>query len=87
MAEVGEADTVIDQGGGGCPYLGTYILCGGSVGPVVRFRDVGDDVEHRGVYPHSVPNYPRLPPCQPTGDPVVESAQYPPYVRRHHPRL
>ena len=47
MAEVGEADTVIDQGGGGCPYLGTYILCGGSVGPVVRFRDVGDDVEHR----------------------------------------
>ena len=44
---MGEADTGIDQGGGGCPDLGPYILGGGSVSPVVRVRDMGDDAAHR----------------------------------------
>ena len=46
MAEVGESDAGIEQVGCGCLDLGTDILCGGSVGPVVRVRDVGDDAAH-----------------------------------------
>ena len=31
---------------------------------------------HRGINPSFVPSLPRLPPCQPAGHPVVESAQH-----------
>ena len=42
-SEVGEADAVVDQGGGGFTDLGTYLIGGGPVGPVVWVRAVGDD--------------------------------------------
>ena len=45
--EVGEADADIYQGGGGYLDLGPDILCGGSVGPVVKVRDVGYDATHQ----------------------------------------
>ena len=47
MAEVGEGDAGLEQGGGGCPYLGPNILGGGSSGPVVRVVDLGDDAMHQ----------------------------------------
>ena len=37
-AEVDEDEVGLDQGGVGCLDLGTEILGGGSVGPVVRFK-------------------------------------------------
>ena len=40
-----------------------------------------------GVDPYAIPPSPRLPPCQPDGHPVVESAQNPPNVGCHHPCL
>ena len=45
---MGEDDRCLEKGGGGgCPDLGPDILGGGSVGPLVRVRDVGDDAAHR----------------------------------------
>ena len=41
-----KADAGLEQGGGGCPDLGPYLLGGGAVGPVVRIRNVGDNVVH-----------------------------------------
>ena len=56
---MGEADMSIEQGGGGCPDLGPDILGGGSVGIVVRVRDVGDDAAHQEgvgqIPPHGGP--------------------------------
>ena len=42
----GEADTGLEQGGGGCLYFGIDIIGCGSVGPVLRVRDVGDYIAH-----------------------------------------
>ena len=47
MDEVGDADASHDQGGGGCPDLGTDILGSGPVGPTVRIIDVGDGATHQ----------------------------------------
>ena len=44
---MGEAVSGIDQIWCGCPDLGPDILGGGSVGPVARVRDVGDDSSHQ----------------------------------------
>ena len=47
MAEVGEADAGLEQGGGGCPDLGTDILGGGAVGPTLQVRDMANDAAHQ----------------------------------------
>ena len=44
-------------------------------------------VLQRGVYPHYVPPFPRLPPCQPEGHLVVGSSQHPTNARYHHSHL
>ena len=36
----------VEQGGSGCPNLGDNLCGGGSSGPAVRVRDVGDDTTH-----------------------------------------
>ena len=46
MEKVGKADAGLDQGGVGCPDLGTDILGGSSSGPLVQVRYVGDDAAH-----------------------------------------
>ena len=43
MAEVGKANTGLEQGGCGCPDLGPDVLGGVSVSHVVRVEDMGDD--------------------------------------------
>ena len=59
MAEVGAADSAVDQGGCGFLYLGTDLPFGGSVGYIVWVRDMGDDSVHQegvgGITPHSDP--------------------------------
>ena len=35
QTEVGVSDSYIDQGGSGCPYIGTDLLGGGAIGTVV----------------------------------------------------
>ena len=55
--EVGKADAGVEQGGGGCPDLGTDILGGDSVGNVVRVRDVGDDAAHQEGVGRITPQY------------------------------
>ena len=49
MVEVGEADAGLDQGGGGCPNLGSDILVNGAVDPDIHIQDVSDDTTHREV--------------------------------------
>ena len=44
-------------------------------------------VLQKGIEPYSAPSSPRLSPRQPTGHPLVESAQNPPNVRCCDPRL
>ena len=45
--EVGEADAGLEQGRGGCRYLGPDILDSGAVGTAIRILDVGDDATHQ----------------------------------------
>ena len=33
----------VNQGGSGCPEIGTDILGGGAIGPAIRVRDMGPD--------------------------------------------
>ena len=44
---MGEADTVLEQGGGRFPELRPNIIGGDSVGPLVWVGDVGDDSVHQ----------------------------------------
>ena len=46
QTELGVADSYIDQGGSGCPDIGTYFLCGGAIGPAIRVRDMGPDAAY-----------------------------------------
>ena len=43
---MGAADSYFDQGRSGCPYIGTYLLGGGEIGPTVWVRDMGPDAAH-----------------------------------------
>ena len=43
---MGAADSYFDQGRSGCPYIGTYLLGGGAIGPAVWVRDMGPDAAH-----------------------------------------
>ena len=43
---MGAADKGVEQGGCGCPYLGSYLLGGGIVGHYIRVRDVNHDSPH-----------------------------------------
>ena len=43
MAEMGAAENGVYQVGWGCPYLGPYLLGGGSVGHALRVGDVCHD--------------------------------------------
>ena len=46
QTEVGAADSYIDQGGSGCPDIGTDLLGGGAIGTAVRVRDMGPDAAY-----------------------------------------
>ena len=46
---MGESATGLDQGGGGCPNLGSDILVNGAVDPDIHIQDVSDDTTHREV--------------------------------------
>ena len=43
---MGAADLYIDQGGSGCPDIGTDLLGGGAIGPAIRIRDMGPDAAY-----------------------------------------
>ena len=71
----------------GCNKLYDCVLAAGDVGfhllqPRLRHRFV-----QQGAFPQAVPILPSLPPCQPVGHPVVQSAQHPSDVWVHHPCL
>ena len=46
MAEVGTADSGVEQGGLGCLDLGSNLFCSGSVGHSLQVVDVGHDTAH-----------------------------------------
>ena len=46
QTEVGTADSYIDQGGSGCPDIGTDLLDGVETGPDVQVRDMGPDAAY-----------------------------------------
>ena len=59
MAEVRVADLGVEQGGCGCPDLGTDLLGSGSVGHALRIGDVGHDIAHwGGVWAGSTTGWP-----------------------------
>ena len=43
---MGVADLGIEQGGGGCLYLGTDLLVGNGIVHTVQVRDIGPDTAH-----------------------------------------
>ena len=48
---MGAADSDIDQGRRRCPYIGTYLLGGGAIGPAIQVRDMSPDaVYEEGVW-------------------------------------
>ena len=63
------------------------VLVSGDIGVHLLQSRLFHRVLQRGVYPHSVPTFPRLPLCQPVGHPVVVSSQHPPNAWYHHSRL
>ena len=40
---MGAADSGTEQGGSGCPEIGTDLLGGGTIGPDIRARNMGPD--------------------------------------------
>ena len=40
---MGAADSDIEQGGRGCPDIGTYLIGGSTIGPAVWVRDMGPE--------------------------------------------
>ena len=44
--EVGAADSYIDHGGSGCPDIGTDLLGGGAISPVIQVKDMGPDASY-----------------------------------------
>ena len=44
---MGKDDAGVDQGGGGCSDIGPDIIGCGSIGPIVRVRDMGDVAAHK----------------------------------------
>ena len=46
QTDVGAADSYIDQGGRGCPDIGTYLIGGGAIGTSIRVRDMGPDAAY-----------------------------------------
>ena len=51
---MGAANSVVEQGGSGCQYIGADILGGGAIGPDIKVRDMGPDT----VYAESVGRIP-----------------------------
>ena len=43
---MGAVDLDIEQGGSGCPDIGTDLLGGSAIGNAVRVRDMGPDTAH-----------------------------------------
>ena len=43
---MGAADLGIDQGGSGCPDIGTYLLGSGVIGPDIWVRYMGPDTAY-----------------------------------------
>ena len=43
---MGAADSYIDQGGSGCPDIGTDLLGVGAIGTAIRVRDMGPDAAY-----------------------------------------
>ena len=52
---MGAADSDIDQGRRRCPYIGTYLLGGGAIGPAIQVRDMGPDAAYEEVVGHIPP--------------------------------
>ena len=46
QAEVGAADSGNKQGGSGLTDIGADLLGGGTIGPDIRFRDMGTDTTY-----------------------------------------
>ena len=59
QTELGAAESYIDQGGSGCPDIGTYLLDGGAICPAIRVRDIGPDAAYEEgvgrISPQGVP--------------------------------
>ena len=36
----------VGKGVSGCPYIGTDLLGGGSIGPAIQVRDIGTDTDY-----------------------------------------
>ena len=54
QAEMGAANSGIDQGGSRCPDIGTDIFGGGTIGPAIRVINMGPDtvyIEGAGIIP------------------------------------
>ena len=70
QAEVGAADSGIKHGGSGCPYIGTYLLGCGKIGPAIRVRDMGPDI----AYAEGVRRFPPKGGLQTDGTETTEGA-------------
>ena len=70
QTEVGAADSYTDQGGSGCPDIGTYFLGSGSISPAIRVRDMGPDA----AYEEGVGRIPPQGGPQADGNAAVEGA-------------
>ena len=46
QTEVGAAESGTEQGGSGCPNIGTDLLDGGTIGPVIRVRYMGPETAY-----------------------------------------
>ena len=43
---MGAAKSGVEQGGSGCPDIGTYLIGGGAIGTDLRVRDMGTDTTY-----------------------------------------
>ena len=67
---MGAADSDIDQGGGECPYIGTYLIGSGAIGSAIWVRDMGPDA----AYEEGVGRIPPLCGLQADGTAAMQGA-------------